>query len=104
MSTELNNLVSAIGLDPDAPYSLGNKTYHYDRECNSGHKDLTDDEIAFASETYDGYRWTVPVCKRCIAAEVEKGEYGSNPRIYSYATSFHLKEHKEHAATVENND
>lgn len=80
-----HNLIKAMGLDPAAPYCLGNKMYYYERECNSGHKNLTDEEIAFASETYDGYRWTVPVCKRCIGQNI-------NPRIYSHESNFHLKQ------------
>lgn len=82
--TAPQDTITAIGLDPAAPYSLGNKTYHYLRECNSGHKNLQDHDIAYAGERYDGYQWTVPVCKRCIGDE--------NPRIHSYNTSVHLKE------------
>lgn len=88
IAAEEKTYVEAIGLDPDAPYSLGNKTYYYERECNSGHKDLTDDEIAFTGGWYDGYHWTVPCCLRCIRADKEY------PAVmqHSHNTSVHLKE------------
>jgi len=79
--------VKAVGLDPTAPYCLGNKTYEYERECNSGHKDLTDDEIGFTGGYYDGYSWKVPVCKRCIATKEDR-----RVMVYSHYTPFHLKE------------
>jgi hypothetical protein len=83
----MNNLIKATGLDPDAPYSLGNKEYFYERKCNSGHENLTDDEIAFTGGYYDGYNWIVPVCKRCIAKQEDK-----RVMVYSHYTPFHLKE------------
>lgn len=88
---EQGNLIVAQGLDPKAPYSLGNKDYFYERECNSGHKDLKDEEIAFAGGYYDGYNWTVPVCLRCIK---EDKEY-PHPNQHGHNTSVHLKEHIE---------
>lgn len=81
------NLIIAQGLDPSAPYSLGNKDYFFERECNSGHKDLTDEEIDFAGGTYDGYRWAVPVCRRCIQTQQDQ-----RAAVYSHYTDFHLKE------------
>lgn len=80
-----SNLISAVGLDPDAPYGLGNKVYRYKRECNSGHKNLTDDEIAFAGGYYDGYNWSVPCCLRCIRADREfpaVGQHSHNKRVH----------------------
>ncbi len=87
---ENNNLVKAMGLDPEAPYSLGNKEYYYERECNSGHKNLSDKEIKFSGGMYDGYRWTVPVCTRCISKDFDKDK---GVMIYSHYKPFHLKEH-----------
>lgn len=81
-------LISTIGLNPDAPYSLGNKTYWYKRECNSGHKNLTDDEIAFTGGYYDGYSWAVPCCLRCIRANKEYPSVGQ----HSHNTAVHLVE------------
>jgi hypothetical protein len=81
-----STLVKAVGLDPAAEYSLGNKDYFYKRECNSGHKDLKDEEIGFTGGYYDGYNWTVPVCKRCIATQGDK-----RIMVYSHYTPFHLK-------------
>jgi hypothetical protein len=81
------NLIKAQGLDPKAPYSLGNKDYYYKRECNSGHTNLTDDEIGFTGGVYDGFNWTVPVCMRCISKEENK-RLGT----YSHYTPYHLKE------------
>lgn len=85
MKTE-GNLIVATGLDPKAPYSLGNKDWYYERECNSGHKDLKDSEIGFAGGYYDGYNWTVPVCKKCVT-DGKTGLHGHN-------TAVHLKEAK----------
>lgn len=86
---ENENLIKAEGLDPAAPYGLGNKTYFYNRECNSGHKNLTDQDIAFTGGYTDGYNWTVPVCKICIATREDK-----RVMVYSHYIPFHLKEHK----------
>lgn len=88
-------LIKAIGLDPSAPYSLGNKTYYYLRECNSGHSNLTDEEIEFTGGTYDGYRWVVPVCRRCIATQEDK-----RIGVYSHYHPFHLKEVSNHGTTL----
>jgi hypothetical protein len=80
-----SNLITAVGLNPDAPYSLGNKTYYYKRECNSGHKDLTDSEIAFTGGHYDGYNWAVPCCLRCIRADNEYpavGQHSHNKAVH----------------------
>jgi hypothetical protein len=85
--TTNGDLIVATGLDPAAPYSLGNKDYYYLRECNSGHKDLRDDEIALTGGYYDGYNWTVPVCRRCLATQSDK-----RVMVYSHYTPFHLKE------------
>lgn len=68
---EPKKLIKCLGLDPDAPYGLGNKVYEYERRCNSGHENLTDEEIAFTGGYYDGYDWAVPVCLRCIRADKE---------------------------------
>ena len=78
------NLIVAVGLDPKAPYSLGNKDYYYKRECNSGHTNLQDDEIGLANGYYDGYNWTVPVCKKCVT----DGRVG----LHGHNTPVHLKE------------
>ena len=83
------NLIVAQGLDPEAPYSLGNKDYFYERDCNSGHKALTDEEIGFAGGYYDGYNWAVPVCLRCIKADKEY----PYPSQHSHNTLVHLKEY-----------
>ena len=88
MRTE-DNLIVCTGLDPKAPYCLGNKDYYYERECNSGHKDLKDSEISFTGGYYDGYHWTVPVCLRCVSTQEDK-----RVMVYSHYKSFHLKEHK----------
>lgn len=88
------DLIIATGLDSGAPYSLGNKDYFYERECNSGHKNLKDEEIGFTGGYYDGYNWAVPVCLRCIAQQEDK-----RLMVYSHATKFHLKE----AVVLENN-
>ena len=85
----MENLIKSTGLDPEAPYSLGNKPYYYERRCNSGHENLTDEEITYAGGYYDGYKWAVPVCKRCLANEKDK-----RPDVYSHYTPYHLKEHK----------
>ena len=87
------NLIVAQGLDPKAPYSLGNKDYFYERECNSGHKDLKDEEISFAGGYYDGYNWAVPVCLKCIKADKEY----PHPNQHGHNTKVHLKEHVEAA-------
>lgn len=86
----METLVRATGLDPQAPYSLGNKEYYYERKCNSGHENLTDEEIAFTGGVYDGYNWTVPCCLRCIKADKEY------PAVmqHSHNTRVHLKEVK----------
>lgn len=79
------NLVSAIGLDLQAPYSLGNKVYWYKRECHSGHIGLTDEEIGFTGGTYDGYDWIVPCCLRCIRADREFPsvfQHSVNPKVH----------------------
>jgi hypothetical protein len=81
------NLIKAPGLDPDKPYNLGLKDYYYKRECNSGHTDLSDEEIGFSGGVYDGLTWTVPVCKRCISQQKDK-----RLDMYSHYTPFHLKE------------
>jgi hypothetical protein len=65
----MKELIKALDLDPSAPYSLGNKYSYYKRECNSGHKDLLDEEIEFAGGWYDGYRYQVPCCMRCINSD-----------------------------------
>lgn len=78
------NLIIAQGLDNAQPYCLGNKDYYYKRECNSGHKDLKDEEIGFTGGYYDGYNWTVPVCKRCVI----DGKIG----LHSHNTAVHLVE------------
>lgn len=83
------DLIVAQGLDPAAPYCLGNKNYLYERKCNSGHTDLTDAEIAFTGGYYDGYHWTVPVCLRCVNEQDDK-----RVAAYSHSTKFHLKEFK----------
>lgn len=79
-----------MGLDPAQPYSLGNKDYYYKRECNSGHKDLKDEEISLTGGYYDGYNWTVPCCLRCIKADKEY------PHVmqHSHNSSVHLVEVK----------
>lgn len=86
----MKSLIKSTGLNQQAPYSLGNKEYFYDRECNSGHKNLTDKEIGFAGGTYDGFNWTVPCCLRCIKNDKEY------PHVmqHSYNTKVHLKEHQ----------
>lgn len=89
MSTDQDLLIQCTGLDPNAPYSLGNKEYFYERSCNSGHKNLKDDEIGFIGGYYDGYNWTVPVCLRCVNAQEDK-----RIMVYSHSVNFHLKEVK----------
>lgn len=84
MSPTKSRFIECDGLDPEAPYSLGNKRYYYERRCNSGHENLTDDEIAFAGGYYDGYNWTVPVCLRCVT----DGRIG----LHSHNTPVHLVE------------
>lgn len=86
MTTKTGNTISTIGLDPDTPYSLGNKIYYYERECNSGHNELTDQEIAYTGGYYDGYNWTVPVCMRCIGQLEDK-----RPMVYAHSKQYHLK-------------
>jgi len=76
--------IECDGLDTEAPYSLGNKRYYYHRRCNSGHENLTDDEIGFTGGYYDGYTWTVPVCLRCVT----DGRIG----LHSHNTPVHLVE------------
>jgi len=53
------------GLDPQAPYSLGNVTYHAECVCKDCGQ-LSDEEIYMDSGWYDGYRWTHPRCKKCF--------------------------------------
>jgi len=86
----MGNTIKCQGLDPEAPYSLGNKNYTYARECNSGHTDLQDDEIGYAGGYYDGYNWAVPVCLRCIRANREYPAVAQ----HSHNKSVHLKEIK----------
>lgn len=78
------NLIVMQGLDPAAPYSLGNKDYFYERRCNSGHTELSDDEIGTAGGVYDGYNWCVPVCKRCVTDD--------RVGFHSHNTAVHLVE------------
>lgn len=84
MATTKETLIKCEGLDPDAPYCLGNKQYFYERRCNSGHENLTDAEVGFTGGYYDGYSWTVPICLRCVT----DGKVG----LHSYNTSVHLVE------------
>lgn len=84
MSPTKSKYVECDGLDPKAPYSLGNKRYYYHRRCNSGHADLTDQEIDFTGGYYDGYNWTVPVCLRCVT--------DGRVVLHSHNTAVHLVE------------
>lgn len=84
------HIITCVGLDPDVPYGLGNKMYEYERNCNSGHKNLDDNEIAFVGGHYDGYSWTVPVCLRCVRADKEYPLASQ----HSHNTAVHLKKIK----------
>lgn len=82
---KLGHLIVAMGLNPQAPYSLGNKDYYYKRECNSGHTNLKDEDIQLTGGTNDGYRWTVPVCMICIRADKDYPmvrQHSHNKRVY----------------------
>ena len=80
-------LIKAMGLDPQAPYLLGNTECYYVRKCNSGHDNLTDEEIKFAGGVYDGYDWVVPVCMRCIFSSPDNDKRVGR---YIYHTPYHL--------------
>lgn len=87
----METLVKAMGLNREVAIgSPVNKEYYYDRECNSGHKDLTDEEIVFIDAWYDGHTWTVPCCLRCIRAKNER----PSTELHLNNKKVHLKERK----------
>ncbi len=56
--------ITFTGLDPDAPYSLGNKNYEADLICRE-HGEITSNDIEWINGWNDGVQWTHPVCKKC---------------------------------------
>ena len=63
----LDGKIKFQGLDPTAPYSLGNAYYLAEMNCPEC-GELTEDDVKMEHGYHDGYNWEHPLCKKCGTA------------------------------------